>query len=651
MSRRSELELKPRNGHTLVVTIVARISGCAKQKELSLEDQVDHAKEEVGEYYKGPIEYVVIATKGKGENLERPELKRIEKLARSGRADLLVMEDVGRLVRGAEACRLFGIAVDHGTRVLAPNDCIDTADESWEEDVMAACRDHTSNQTHTSKRLKKKLMTRFERSGQITPCAIAGYIRPLKAESFADWAKDDSATPIIREGRRLLKRTLNGSVVAAYFNGLGFKPGPYCRREKWDGTMVLRFYRNPLLKGMPCRGTKHTVKHHESGRRIAVRNPKGPKFREEPHLAHLETVEFDELNVLLHEKNAKYRRHCREGVDPRCRIPRKRTRAFGQHALCWYCGRHYVWGGNGITDNLMCSGAREWKCWNSVGFNGPLAARILLQAISDRLSRVQGVEQQYRQLVFTAKNEGNLGVEQRRTAVHREEQALAREKKNIIDSIVQFGPREILKEKLAEIDNREKLLAGERHFLAAADQRTLVLPDSTREIRASLQTDLRRFGVNSWEFGELMKELVPEFHVYLVRLCDGGHLLPRAKVRLDLLGSFADAELVPGLSGLLAEELTVDLFIPPQRELIRNAAVQLAQNGREQRAIAESLPGRPTQTAVWRALELQRKMSQLGLSSPYVNVSEPPADYAKLRRHKNAQFCFQMLEGYERPEV
>jgi hypothetical protein len=41
--------VKPRNGHTLVVGIVARISGCAKQKEVSLEDQVDHGKEVVAE--------------------------------------------------------------------------------------------------------------------------------------------------------------------------------------------------------------------------------------------------------------------------------------------------------------------------------------------------------------------------------------------------------------------------------------------------------------------------------------------------------------------------------------------------------------------------------------------------------------------------
>src|SRR6476659_6890698 len=95
--------LLPRNGHTLVVGIVARISGCANQKELSIEDQIDHLKALVEEMYDGPVEYVIIATVGKCEALDRPELSKIEGLLRARRLDLLLVEDMGRLVRGAEA--------------------------------------------------------------------------------------------------------------------------------------------------------------------------------------------------------------------------------------------------------------------------------------------------------------------------------------------------------------------------------------------------------------------------------------------------------------------------------------------------------------------------------------------------------------------
>ena len=55
--KRSDEFLKPRNGHTLIVGIVCRISGCASQKEMSLKDQEDHAKEAVKELYDGPAEF------------------------------------------------------------------------------------------------------------------------------------------------------------------------------------------------------------------------------------------------------------------------------------------------------------------------------------------------------------------------------------------------------------------------------------------------------------------------------------------------------------------------------------------------------------------------------------------------------------------
>ena len=170
MTRRSDKELKPRNGHTLVVGIIARISGCVGQREMSLDDQVDHAKEVVAELNSGPVEYRIIATIGKGEALDRPELAQIEDALASGELDLAVQEDIGRLVRGAEAAKLWGIAVDHGTRCIAPNDCCDTADDNWEQDLLNASAEHVGHNAHTSKRIKQKKMNRFKKFGGATPC-------------------------------------------------------------------------------------------------------------------------------------------------------------------------------------------------------------------------------------------------------------------------------------------------------------------------------------------------------------------------------------------------------------------------------------------------------------------------------------------------
>lgn len=258
-----EAPLVPRNGHTLIAGIGARISGCADQKEMSLDDQVDHANEVLADMYGGPVERRIVATKGKGEALDRPELAQIEAEFRKGELDIYFWEDLGRLVRGSEAVRLLGIAVDHGTRVIVPNDCIDTAEDAWEQDALQACAEHVGHNAHTSKRLKFKLMNRFVKFGGATARPIYGYIVPAYAATYNHWRKDPQTTQFIQEGARLLKQTRNCSEVADWFNQKGVPTGPYCRRQAWDGKMVRRFYSNSLLRacraagrGGPSNGTR-----------------------------------------------------------------------------------------------------------------------------------------------------------------------------------------------------------------------------------------------------------------------------------------------------------------------------------------------------------------------------------------------------------
>ena len=177
--------LVPRNGHTPVVGIVARISGCANQKETSLDDQIGHAKQVLAEMYDGSIEFRIISTKGKGERLDRPELEQIEAELRKDELDVWIMEGIGRVVRGYEAVRLLGIGIDHGARGISPNDFIDTIDPTWEEDALAACRDHVGHNAHTSKRLKHRLMNRIVKFGGAPARPPAGYIVPPGAKTYA----------------------------------------------------------------------------------------------------------------------------------------------------------------------------------------------------------------------------------------------------------------------------------------------------------------------------------------------------------------------------------------------------------------------------------------------------------------------------------
>ncbi len=494
MYNESNPPLTPRNGHTLMVGIGARISGCANQREASLDDQEDHAKEEARSLHDGPMEFHVIATTGKGERLDRPELAQFEEQFREGEFDLFIFEDLGRLVRGAEAARLLGIAVDHGVRAIVPNDGIDTADPSWEADAIAACADHVSHNTHTSTRLKQKLMNRFKKYGQATARPIAGYIVPDDAASYNDWRKDDAATEPIQEGLQLLRKKLNCSTVADWFNERKFPTGPYCDKEEWDGKMVRSFYRNPLLKGMPGRGFRRTVKLHELGGRVSKKSPKPPQFYNCPHLAHVEPDELDHVNDLLRSQNQCCGRASANG-NGQWSAPRKGTKFPGQFARCWYCGRHYVWGGNGVTENLMCSGSRERRCWNSIGFNGQMAVKQIVQAITSELYLLDGFDDQFRALVATATEAGGAGAEQRRRDLALEVESLRCEEANVIAGIAAYGPRPALEQKLNELEGRMRSLSMQQKGHELRTRKRLSLPGSVADLRTLIEDKFVRLAV------------------------------------------------------------------------------------------------------------------------------------------------------------
>ncbi len=538
MSRRRRSEHpNPENGHTLIVGVVARISGCQNQKELSLEDQVDHAKEGVAELYDGPIEYRVIATKGKGKRLDRPELAEVEAMLRSRELDLLVMDDVGRFVRGTAAKDLWGVAVDHGTRCIAPNDCLDTADANWEEDTIAACRDHVAHNAHTSKRIKQKQMNRFRRRGEATAAPIFGVVKPDGAKSYDEWHVDDrmygekTAVEWIREGKALLSRTLDCSAVADFFNKSDVPTGPCAKGNKWTGRLVRGLYSNTILKGMPYRDKRMTVKHHETGRRIPVDNPDGPSFYEVPHLAIINADEFDEHEHRLREKNARLGR--RESGGPFTRGPRTRTRFPGQHAVCWYCGRQLVWGANGKKDALMCNGSREHRCWNSIGVPGGLLAGRIVDRILLRLDALDGFDDQWADLVRST-YEDRVDVGRERSQLSADRDRLESFRKNLVDAIAEYGIRDEFADRLEELDERERDLERRERLLERRAAEEPGLPGSVAELREEFDESLHRLAIDSWQMG-LLRQLVPSIHVYTVRLCDGtGHPLPRARVVVDL---------------------------------------------------------------------------------------------------------------------
>lgn len=641
--------MKPRNGRTLQVLIVGRISGCQNQQDVSLDDQVAHGKQATADIYDGLCNFHTICTTGKGERLDRPELAEVEAGICSGAYDLIVMEDVGRMVRGTAAVAIWGMAVDKGIRCIAPHDGCDTYNPTWEVDLISACKDHVSHCEHTSRRIKNKQMNRFRSKGGAIPQTVSGYIKPEGAKFYSELRKDENVSPFFKEGLVILRRTRSWTAVAEYFNRYQVPLGPHCRRTTWDGAMVRRLYHNPILKGRPQRGEKHSVKINETGRRISVVNPDGPIYRDEPHLAHFDAVELDTVLAEVDAAHAALGRP-KDPTDGRVRNNRKRTRFPGQCATCLYCGRELVWGGNGIQDHLMCNGSRDYQCWASRGVSGTIAAERVLEAIINELAQLEGFNDQFAEIVRQAQAEwehDRSGWQDLQAA----ETKLQQDRDRLKHSILQTGPHEFLHEMLVELESRERELARRREMLDKHMQQRPQIPSTVAELRSQFEEVARDLVSHSFEFGDLLRSMVTEFHVYYVRLIDGQQLFPRAKVTLSLGAIVRDIDRTPSLQEFLTREVTIDLFKTPTREEIREEAVRQVAAGTKPRDIAASL--KTYLATVQHALKLDRMMRDRGLTSPYELVTEPPpaAGNKKMKRCRNEKYSFKPREGYEPPAL
>jgi site-specific DNA recombinase len=124
-------------------------------------------------------------------------------------------------------------------------------------------------------------------------------------------------------------------------------------------------------------------------------------------------------------------------------------------------------------------------------------------------------------------------------------------------------------------------------------------------------------------------------------------LVLRAKLTLDLVPLAPELACADDLQMVLRRDLTVDLFEPPQREKFREQVVAARAARMPEWQIAAQLG--ITVTAAQRAAKLQRLMDENGLTDPYVPVTQPSADCARLRRYLHPRYDFQPLDNPSTP--
>jgi DNA invertase Pin-like site-specific DNA recombinase len=640
--------LRPRNGQTLEVLGIARIS-TLNQDERSLADQEAMLRRWLLRNYGKSFDLRMITSQGSGERLDRTESVEATRLVESRKFDLVLSEDLARIFRRMHAYLFCETCEDYGTRLIAINDNVDTAKSDWRMAAIFQAFKHEASNKDTSERIKRTLRNRFSQGG-VFQVPIYGYIKKEDAKGEEDVEKNPKAEMVYEEWFTRLEGGASYAEVADWLNEAGIPVGPYCRDKEWTGPMVRRVTFNPILKGVRERNRKMTVRNNQTGRHVSVdAAPEELLTRECKHLAFIEPARYDRVIRLLRARNSKYSRGRKMGIDSRKGVPRKRTVWPGQAVLCGVCGRPYYWGGHGQTQHMMCSGARDWKCWNGVTFDGVQGASLLCKAILDQIEVLPNFDPTFLAMVRQDLIEGVACSEQELAHLTGELEAVKAKARRVQDSIAEtenVRRRQALGEKLDELLAEEDRLAEQIALLNNQPRQDATLP-SLEEIKREAREVIGMLANNSPEFGRRIRRLVPSITVVPYRLIDGGNVVLRAKLTLkltSLMEDWAGLATHEKLQQHYRHDLTVDLFDQPQRVKFAEQVVNLRADGQTEKQVAVKLG--LTVTAAQRAAALRRLMDEQGATDPYALIKEPPAGCTKLRRHLHPRYSFEPLPGY-----
>jgi site-specific DNA recombinase len=639
MTRRLDPPLTSRNGTTLRVLAVCRISG-ANQDPKSLDDQEALLRRYVADHYDGPTDWEVFKTQGSGEILDRGELAEIGVRLGSRRCDLLITEDLGRITRRHHAISICEDAEDGGTRLIALNDHVDTARCEWRTSATFATLRHEQYNQDTAARIRRSMRNRFSNQGLIQTVPY-GYIKLPGVKTDDGVTKDPAAEPIYQEWFRRLEAGASFSEVVDFLTERGISPGPSARAGRWSVHLVRGTTYNPILKGVRVRNEMMSTRVNKTGRHRSVKAPPEERLeRPVPHLAFIEAARYDRIVAMLKRRNANRGRKPIEGSDPRRGVPRKRTAWPGQHARCGVCGRLFYYGGNGRTDHLMCSGARDYRCWVGTTFDGKLAAERIASAILDEVASQPEFDAIFLGQLREKFAAARAVAEGRSAELERRAKKVKSDLGTVTALLIESPSSQALREKLRELESeRDRILAEHAGLGEPSD--AAPEPPSMARIKATFAESFGNLAHNSDEFGRLMHRVVTRLEVKPVRAIDGGNIELRGFVTMELASLVPEVRGLDGPEGIWRRELVVDLFDPPQRVQHLARVRELKASGKKEREIAAELV--ITQAAVQRTAALGRAMEARGLEDPYEAVTGPTEASERHCRHRHPRYRFEPL--------
>jgi hypothetical protein len=165
---------------------------------------------------------IVIAGQGSGESLEREEYIRAIELVESGRIDLVLTEDLGRICRRVHAHIFCETCEDNGTRLYCPQ-------RSGRHCSRRMAIGIPFSRSCVMKRItgirlsvfRRTLRNRFIQGG-VFQFVVFGYIKQPGARGEGDVAKDPRPSRFTMSGSGVLnqgqtsRRSLTGSILPMF---------------------------------------------------------------------------------------------------------------------------------------------------------------------------------------------------------------------------------------------------------------------------------------------------------------------------------------------------------------------------------------------------------------------------------------------------
>lgn len=622
----------------LRVVIIGRIS-TPHQNEENIEASYRYVEDYLGKQHLGPLKIKHLGERASGMLAERQTIRQVEDLIAVGQVDLVVAEDLSRIFRNPRhQFNFVQDAVDAGVRILCLADNLDTATENWELMLGAAGLRHGLVVSDTRRRVRRTATHSFHGGGMVMKVRF-GYRKLTKEEAMSGefgtrglrLVKDPTCTPLIQKMREMILAGKSFVSVAQWLNSQAIRPGHYAKLGRWSARLVADFLRAPILHG---ERTFRNVIHQpilRTGRHRREPNPK-PERQTHPELAHFSVAEHDELLRVLKARIAARRR--RRGSDhPRYRVPRSKAIWPAQHLVCQICGGVMYCYEKG---QLKCSnsfGRGEKSCWNHVQVHGERVRRVVLQGLLDLMQPLPHARERILGACWDLMERSSTTAGVALIELDKEIGVLEQQAERVAKAIGEGGELPVLVKRLLEIQSaieaataRRCALNGEMNSEGKSLDRIKFRADPLPTLLDQART--------SFDFGGLLKQVIPEAEVIPVQDLLHGQVRPRIRVRVEIPSS---TRLAAQLD-TSAQFLVLDAFDPPEhiRHLARIRELVREQPRASFRQIAVAL-GIGNMT-VKRAVHYLRLMEQHGVCDPYVELTSMPVRASRWKRRDGGQY-------------